>query len=111
MLNVCLTLFNLPTLVYTQRHLETGLFIVPATKEGVEILMAHWNEWGPQVLPGGRVIPVAAHRVLQVDGVPFSSVGSLHDVKAEFEVRNSSLGKVGTPRWLTNCQVRRESRL
>ncbi|KAJ7934582.1 hypothetical protein B0H13DRAFT_2305683 [Mycena leptocephala] len=101
-LNAHLVPCGLPRLAYTQRYLDCGIFLVPATgKEGVTALAEQWNDWGPSVLPGGRIVPVATHTVLQVGGVPFSGAGSLDDLKREFEERNPSLGKVvGTPRWV-----------
>ncbi|KAJ7907052.1 hypothetical protein B0H13DRAFT_2332786 [Mycena leptocephala] len=101
-LNTHLVPRGLPKLAYTQRYLDYGIFLVPATgKEGVAVLAEQWKEWGPSVLPGGRIVPVAMHTTLQVDGVPFSGVGSLDDLKREFEEHNPSLGKVvGIPRWV-----------
>ncbi|KAJ7854473.1 hypothetical protein B0H13DRAFT_2358486 [Mycena leptocephala] len=93
---------GLPILAYSQKYLDCGIFLVPSTgKEGVAAPAERWNEWGPSILPGGRIVPVATHTILQVDGVPFSGAGSLDDLKREFEERNPSLGKVvGTPRWV-----------
>ncbi|KAJ7828334.1 hypothetical protein B0H13DRAFT_1917136 [Mycena leptocephala] len=101
-LNACLAPRGLPILAYSQKYLDCGIFLVPSTgKEGVAALAERWNEWGPSILPGGRIVPVATHTMLQVDGVPFSGAGSLDDLKREFEERNPSLGKVvGTPRWV-----------
>ncbi|KAJ6540060.1 hypothetical protein DFH09DRAFT_1368626 [Mycena vulgaris] len=97
-INACLAGLKLPVLVYTQKHSESGIFVVPATKEDLRVLSDKWDSWAPLVLPGGSIAPVATHCFLQVDGIPFAGAGTLDELRREFEERNPQLGRVvGTP--------------
>ncbi|KAJ7649109.1 hypothetical protein DFH06DRAFT_1421616 [Mycena polygramma] len=99
-LNAHLASLDLPGLVYTQKQSATSIFIVPKTKEDLELLTRQWNVWAPKVLPGGRIAPVAEHCYLQVNGVPFKAVESLDSTAREFEERNPALGKVLSITWV-----------
>ncbi|KAJ7201018.1 hypothetical protein GGX14DRAFT_571592 [Mycena pura] len=100
-LNKSLARLGLPLLLYTQKQSESGIFIVPHTKNDLKVLTECWKDWGPAILPGGRVVPVATHCFLQVDGVPFAGAGTLEELGREFEERNTHLGPVvGTPTWV-----------
>ncbi|KAJ6469791.1 hypothetical protein C8R47DRAFT_1222863 [Mycena vitilis] len=102
-LNAYLVSLSLPTLLFVEKEKREspGLFIAPLLgKEGVAILMERWDVWAPGVLPGARIIPIAVHSFLQVDGVQFASVRSLATLKTEFEQRNAKLGPVvGDLQW------------
>ncbi|KAJ6483678.1 hypothetical protein DFH09DRAFT_1106742 [Mycena vulgaris] len=80
--------------MYAQKQSEAGVFIVPKNKDDLRVLVEQWSLWGPTLLPGGRVAPVATHCFLQVDGVPFAGAGTLEDLGREFETRNPPLGLV-----------------
>ncbi|KAJ7035476.1 hypothetical protein C8F04DRAFT_1182380 [Mycena alexandri] len=101
-LNERLASLGLPQIQFAQKQTKgvPGLYVAPENgREGAEILTRRWDEWGPGALPGGRVVPVVMYRFLQVNGVPFASVGSMEEVAREFERRNGELGPVtGTPR-------------
>ncbi|KAJ7216489.1 hypothetical protein GGX14DRAFT_562049 [Mycena pura] len=100
-INARLTELHLPALMYTQKHSDTGIFIVPATKAALQTLSDKWNDWAPSVLPGGSIAPVATHCFLQVDGIPFAGAGTLDELRREFEERNPQLGRVvGMPTWV-----------
>ncbi|KAJ7936964.1 hypothetical protein B0H13DRAFT_2303286 [Mycena leptocephala] len=66
----------------------------------LSLLSQQWNTWAPGILPGGRIAPVATHCFLQVNGVPFSAVGSLNETARNFEERNPALGKVLSISWV-----------
>ncbi|KAJ7433286.1 hypothetical protein B0H11DRAFT_2259557 [Mycena galericulata] len=91
-INACLAKLKLPMLMYTQKHSESGIFVVPATKEDLRVLLDKWDSWAPLVLPGGSIAPVATHCFLQVDGIPFAGAGTLDELHREFEERNPQLG-------------------
>ncbi|KAJ6558416.1 hypothetical protein DFH09DRAFT_1083983 [Mycena vulgaris] len=100
-LNESLGRLGLPLLLYMQKQLESGIFIVPHNKNDLRVLTERWKDWGPSILPGGRVAPVATHCFLQVDGVPFAGAGTLEELCREFEERNPQLGPMaGTPTWV-----------
>ncbi|KAJ7720159.1 hypothetical protein B0H16DRAFT_1738941 [Mycena metata] len=102
-LNAKLAVFSLPELVGTQKHGEKAIFLVPASgeKEDCALLSSRWGEWGPSVLPGGRLVPPATYCFLQLDGVLFSGVDSLEVITRKFEQENPKLGKVvGTATWV-----------
>ncbi|KAJ7047027.1 hypothetical protein C8F04DRAFT_1248065 [Mycena alexandri] len=100
-LNTHLASLRLPELVYTQKHPESnGIFIVPRAKGDVAVLTEHWNAWAPQVLPGGRIAPVATYSYLQVNGIPFGAVDSLESTARSFESENKELGKVLSISWV-----------
>ncbi|KAJ7802142.1 hypothetical protein B0H14DRAFT_3488762 [Mycena olivaceomarginata] len=59
-----------------------------------------WSRWAG-IFPGARIAPAAIHSHLQVDGILFSDVGDIKDLKREFEMKNPDLGKVvGLPTWV-----------
>ncbi|KAK6975022.1 hypothetical protein R3P38DRAFT_3478480 [Favolaschia claudopus] len=101
--NAHLAQLSLPGLLFVQKEKNesNGLFLAPLQgEEGVAILTERWDVWGPGILPGARIVPVATHTFIQIDGVQFGSVQSLSALKTEFEVRNPELGPVvGEPRW------------
>ncbi|KAJ7465275.1 hypothetical protein FB451DRAFT_433460 [Mycena latifolia] len=100
MLNEGLASLDLPLLMYMQKQSEKKIFIVPHNKADLGILEGRWSEWGPAVLPGGRIAPVVVHCFLQVDGVPFEGTGTLEELGREFEERNAHLGPVGGVSWV-----------
>ncbi|KAK6988266.1 hypothetical protein R3P38DRAFT_3229132 [Favolaschia claudopus] len=101
--NAHLAQLSLPGLLFVQKEKNesNGLFLAPLQgEEGVAVLTERWDVWGPGILPGARIVPVATHTFIQIDGVQFGSVKSLSALKTEFEVRNPELGPVvGEPRW------------
>jgi hypothetical protein len=101
LVNAHLHSLSLPELLYAQRQNSSSLFIVPASKADVDILAKEWSRWSPGIFPGARIAPVAVHSHLQVDGILFSDVGDMKDLKREFEAKNPDLGKViGLPTWV-----------
>lgn len=99
-LNEGLSALGLPLLLYTQKHSDASIFIVPSNKDDLRVLTERWSEWGPTVLPGGRVAPVATHCFLQVDGVPFAGAGTLEELAHGFEERNPQFGPVVSISWV-----------
>ncbi|KAJ7872741.1 hypothetical protein B0H13DRAFT_1895252 [Mycena leptocephala] len=101
LVNAHLHSLSLPGLLYAQRQNSSSLFIVPASKADVDILAKEWSRWSPGIFPGARIAPIAVHSHLQVDGILFSDVGDMKDLKREFEAKNPDLGKVvGLPTWV-----------
>ncbi|KAJ7038620.1 hypothetical protein C8F04DRAFT_1255906 [Mycena alexandri] len=103
-LNELLVPMGLPEILFAQKQIKgvQGLYVAPATgKEGAEELTRRWNEWGPSLLPGGRVVPVVVHCFLQINGIPFAALGSMDEAARELERKNAELGLVrGTPRFV-----------
>ncbi|KAJ7939361.1 hypothetical protein B0H13DRAFT_1850663 [Mycena leptocephala] len=84
-----------------QKQNSSSIFIVPASKADVDILAKEWSRWSPGIFPGVRIAAVAAHSHLQVDGILYSDVENMKDLKREFEAKNPDLGKVvGLPTWV-----------
>ncbi|KAJ7016815.1 hypothetical protein C8F04DRAFT_1201495 [Mycena alexandri] len=103
-LNERLVPMGLPEILFAQKQVKgvQGLYVAPATgKEGAEVLARRWGDWGPSILPGGRVVPVVVHSFLQVNGIPFAAVNSMEEAARELERRNGGLGAVrGTLRFV-----------
>ncbi|KAJ7101902.1 hypothetical protein C8R44DRAFT_887698 [Mycena epipterygia] len=96
--NKVLDQLGLPKFVYASRLGKDGLFLAAESKEAIGLLEKAWADWGPTAFPGSRIAPPADHSHIQVDGILFSSVQSMEDLKRQVQDQNPSIGRIeGTP--------------